>query len=246
MAIHHQPMHRCYRPRRTLSQMIDSAREAGRDVQSPVMIGHGTFQYTTPDGSRCVRYHDTDIVTAGADGSLAIDAGYFGHSAMCRARINEALCLIGPKMPEDGRSRYRLYSSPIGLKLDDRIAEENIFFRSSILIGPTGGITRDMDEAEMKAEKKALQKYLKQWDEEGLPPVDSIADDVPATDPPTPSMVRGWIESRIITRGIFRAAVRARNPFNPDARLSLTDRTGWDRRDRAAMRTFLKKTLGMP
>ena len=164
-------MHNAHLPRKSKRGMLSAL---GRtDVTASKFPRRNTLDYTTADGTRRLRLHDTDVVTVAPNGGVTLDTGGF-NTLLTRERINAFL--------GDVRPGYTMYQNALTTPNGARI-----IFDRTVYIGPRGAVRTD-DQTLPARKQRALDTYCKALPGVfrlcgGVPPEDINWD--PRTDPDT-------------------------------------------------------------
>ena len=153
-------MHNAYLPRKSKRGMLSAL---GRtDVTASKFPRRNTLDYTTADGTRRLRLHDTDVVTVAPNGGITLDTGGF-NTPLTRERINDFLPRVRPG--------YTVYQNALSTPNGARI-----IFDRTVYIGPRGAVRPD-DQTLPARKQRALDTYCK-----ALPVVFRLCGGVPPED----------------------------------------------------------------
>lgn len=155
-----------WQPRRSKSTMLDELPPYLRDqVRESKMEARNTLRAVLADGTIIWRYHSTTVFTRLSDGSVHLNTGGW-DTLTTRDRMNMALHRDGPAGGfhfSVGTDRGVLYlhrrksAAPYG-------DGKSWPFNAWASIGPRGGdIQTDQDMTQAKADRKALDAYMKAW-----------------------------------------------------------------------------------
>lgn len=138
-------------PRRNKGEMVATVTRAhGVAPAVAKLVARNTLDYTTPDGVRRVRYHDTDVVTVAPDGTVKLDTGGY-NTLTTRDRINgyggHDVCVYSNKGTIFARRGHGW--------------SDGVPFRDTATISPDGKITPDQSPAELSVLPKLIDGYIK-------------------------------------------------------------------------------------
>lgn len=160
--------------------MEHTARRKKSDILSGVTaeiarsryLKHCTVEYSTKNGDRVIRYHDTDILTFRAEGGIVLNTGGFNTNTT-RDRMNEYLAAAGIRVTifTDHSLPY-LYNGN-GFCWSDKknaflLADGMVIDYKGKVIGALSN--RAAVEAANRSLKKRISKFVKQIDEGPLRP----------------------------------------------------------------------------
>ncbi len=150
------------------------------------LTARNTLDYTGQDGTRRVRYHDTDVVTVKPDGTVILDTGGY-NTLTTRDRINSAKAVPVRVYTDKGT----IHARPLAPG-ESYAWSGGVPFENTAVITPDGKVTPDKSAAEIMGLHKLIDRYVKtlkaefpKRDEDGEP--DSGGD---------PWMIFGSVPSR--------------------------------------------------
>lgn len=175
-----------YQPRRSKREMVETVTRIHGAPVAAALTARNTLDYTTQDGTRRVRYHDTDVVTQAPDGTVILNTGGY-NTLTTRDRINSAKNLKVRVYSDKGT----IHARPLN-EGESYAWSGGVPFETIARISPDGKVTPDKSAAEIMGLHKLIDRYIKalkkefpRRDENGEP--DSGGD---------PWMIGGVIPSR--------------------------------------------------
>lgn len=142
-------------PRRSKREMVATVTGIHGEPVKAALVARNTLDYTTADGTRRVRYHDTDVVTVKPDGVVELDTGGY-NTLTTRDRMNH----YGGHNVRVYTDKGTIFARP--LKTDESYAwSGGVPFRDKATISPDGKVTPDQSPAELSVLPKLIDAYIK-------------------------------------------------------------------------------------
>lgn len=200
------------------------------------LIARNTLVYETGDGTRIVRYHETDVVTIDPKGVVTLDSGGY-QTPTTKGRMNDATPSGWYVSQDRGLWHVRTPKGSFPFTDGARFKADGSPFNAASL-------ARNVKKQE--SERKLVAAFLKHARENGW------AD--PAGDPwifsePTREVAMDWIESKYFTRKLAELALSVRfQPAGVYLYLSDMERRGGkpDKYVCGVIRRYIYRILGLP
>ena len=218
-----------YKPRKSKKSMLA---DLGIVPCAAVLAERNTLDYTTADGTRRIRLHDTDILTFHPKGGFTISIDGW-NTVTTRDRLNKFL-------PD----AWRVYTLRGVAHLNGTP------FLDEITVGPRGKVTSDTKPADHEKQKRKIDAYMKVYREKGLPSADESGGDPWVFGNIVDRYVmQDWVDSKYRFRLMFVLAMR--HASTPDAGIGMhlhdIDRKGGklDRFHLGRIRRYIRHCLGI-
>lgn len=128
---------------------FDLLSQVTKQVSSSRLIARSTLKLEYVDGSKAIRYHDTDVVTFNTDGTIVLSSGGF-RTATTKERIKEHT----PFGVYQEKGQWFVYTGQ----------ESKVFFYDGITFDSTGKLVsgdETPNELIIKDTKKKIAKFIK-------------------------------------------------------------------------------------